>query len=322
MTPRALFFGLTPISLSISLALKCSAEGFESWGYDPQSQKARQAEKAGQLSRAVRRPDKVLSHAELVFLAIPSQDLEPYLEMLAQKSVAGTVIFDLTPSKGYARALAQKILPPECHFVGLLPALNPATLQQDGLPHSEPSPHLFNKGLLGIIPAPSTPSEVMDLSLRLCEMLGAAPFFLQAEEADSAQAAIEGLPALISDALLHATMASPTWHEVQRLAGHTWLAAVSLGTQTPEALADLIDRNRPHFKARLQQVQDQLARWMQFLERGSRREIAQHLEESAGALQAWLADRALGDWAQAGRPSQPLPRRGLFGTLRRPKADE
>ncbi len=315
MATRAVFLGLTPVSLSISMALRGSPKRVECLGYDPRRGIARRAQKAGQIDRLLRQADRALDQADIVFLAVACQHVEPYLNMLAANSAPGTVVFDLTPVKSHALQLAQRILPSEIHFIGLLPALNPATVQCQELSADQASPELLQQGSLGIIPSPATPAEVIDLALHLCQLLGAAPFFLEAAEADSVQAAIAGLPALLSDAMLRACMVSPTWREIQRLAGETWFASVSLAAGEPSATADLIDHNRDHLLVRLQALQQQLTQWQAMLKSGSRQELEQHLQGSAQALSSWLADRTAAEWGAAEGERQPLPRRGLRDTL-------
>src|SRR3990172_2420099 len=126
MTIQITIVGLGQIGASVGLALREHGELVRRIGHDRDFGIARRAEKMGALDKVVINLPSAVREADLVLLAIPIDQMRDTLEVIREDLNEGVVVMDTSPVKEAVAAWAAELLPPERHYVGLTPVINPA----------------------------------------------------------------------------------------------------------------------------------------------------------------------------------------------------
>jgi prephenate dehydrogenase len=158
-----------------------------------------------------------------------------------------------------------------------------------------------------IIP-PKTDEQAVKLTLQLVNALGATAFFLDSTEHDAVMATVEMLPQLIPTALMRMAAQAHNWREIQRLAEHSF-AQTTQQTQhhPPKAQASQWLLNRENVLHKLDAYLGELQELRDLIRTEDQERLAEYLEESTLAREAWLAAREHGDWGgQAIAPAKPV----------------
>ena len=123
MTIQITIIGLRQIGTSIGLALKEHQELVKRVGHDRDAAVARQAEKLGAVDQISFNLPASVKQADLVILTEPFDEMQATLKIIATDLREGAVIMDTAPVKQAYSDWVTEILPPERHYVSLLPAL-------------------------------------------------------------------------------------------------------------------------------------------------------------------------------------------------------
>ena len=95
-----------------------------------------------------------------------------------------------------------------------------------------------------VIPAPEASEGAVRVVTGIAQLIGARPFFIDAEEHDRYVAAVSHLPLVLSTALFTLARGSPAWPELSSLAGTGFLGATRLASTDAELSHDICLTNR------------------------------------------------------------------------------
>jgi hypothetical protein len=142
------------------------------------------------------------------------------------------------------------------------------------------------------------------------EDVGASPFFMDVDEHDSFSAAVNGLPVVVSAALLSVASTSPSWREISRFVGSDFQAMTQMASQDP-ALSHATAVTNPDMMAHWI---DQLISVLRAMRQGITNEETRYDTNSPLAdafVNAWEQRLRLENGIEPGRPAEnPLPTAG------------
>ncbi len=215
--------GLGLIGGSMGLALRGTGGGIQVVGHDREPLQARQARRLGAIDRAEWNLIRACEEADVVVLALPADGLRDTLEAVAADLKPGCLVTDTVTVKGTVLRWAEELLPPQVAFVGGDPVIQSPGQGLDGA-----RADLFQGQLYCLTPGVNVPPAAVQQAAELVRLLGAEPYFLDAEEHDGLRAAVEHLPALLTVLLLREVARSPAPREMKRLRGQLLIQASAL----------------------------------------------------------------------------------------------
>jgi prephenate dehydrogenase len=173
---------------------------------------------------------------------------------------------------------------------------------------SEPTLEFFHGAVLCMAPTPDTDETAIKSGSDLAKIIGARPYFMDVHEHDGLLAAVEGMPGLVSAAVLMAATHARSWPELSQVAG----AIFAQTTRAPQHSA--LD-----YGAALAYNQADVLRWLdaflaelrdvrQAVSDGDVTKLTTLLDEAAHQRAEWLAARPIAPWkdedAMPGPPSE------------------
>lgn len=315
MSATVLFVGLDPINKAIGLAMGETEFEIKRLGFDPDRGAARAAKRAGAVDSLVR-PEKEVKNAEIVIAGFLGDQMRDYLDLLAPNMSEGTVVVDTSPFKSKTSSWVDGVLPETCSYVGITPSVSVEALLAPAPEDPEPRADQYRGGLLGVILPVSAPEEALNAALNIAQILGAKPYFIEAAEADAAQAAAEWVPALVSTALLQVASKDPGWRNVQRLAGPNFAGATALSrNRSPEDLSGNIHLGREFVVAKLNLLLERLQHLRDCVADEKAETLLTNLTEANAAHLDWLRARQRGQWDGEDIDSAAMTRATMLGSL-------
>lgn len=300
MTVQITIVGLGQIGGSIGLALAEHKEMFLRVGHDRELDVARQAIKLGAIDKSSINLPSAVRDADIVLLALPIDQIRETLEIIAPDLREHAVVLDTAPVKEVVTAWAKELLPPNRHYVGLTPVLNPSYLLMPDSGINAARADLFHHGMLCIVTPPGTASEAIKLSADLTRLVGATALFVDPVENDSLMAATHILPQLVSAALLNATVDQPGWYEARKIAGRSYAEvtnpAVMLSEPQTLSSSALVTREN------VLRVMDAMIASLQALRNDIAQEDSQalvgRLERAQQGGELWWSQRQAAKWSE------------------------
>jgi prephenate dehydrogenase len=282
---------LGEIGASIGLALAQSGKDEALTGYDADGSLVREARKAGAVGRQALNLEKACRSADLVILAVPTADAQPYLEAIGPNLKQDALLLDASSYLKVAAAeWAAKNLAPGRHYVGVMAVIGPVALHVGAPDLGKP------------------PENAVEMALAFSRRLGAAPFFLDPAEIDAVTATVEDLPALLGAVLVRVAMRTPGWQEVRRMGGRRFASAAIVGALQPaKHLQASVSLNRTNILTRLEATIEELQTLRDLIARGENEPLLSLLAEAIEVHDAWLAARYRADWAREERGKIELP---------------
>jgi prephenate dehydrogenase len=279
--------GAGVIGTSLGLALKQDKDAPRLVGHDKELDQARAAVKLGAFDKAEWNLVNACEPADLILLAIPLSGIRPTLEAIAPYLKPGTVISDTSRHKAAVLAWATELLPAHVHFVGGDPLVQPA-----GIGQAYASANLFRNRLYCLTPTASADETAVQLLVSVVGLLGATPFFMDAQEHDGLVAAVDTLPSLLSVALLHTVAGQSSWREMRKLAGHLFEQTSSGARGDPDSLKEGLLSQRDTLLHWLDSYLAQLQQMRALLVEGeaSSEALIQKLDQAIVERHNWLVD--------------------------------
>ena len=317
MSIQITIIGLRQVGTSIGLALKDHKELVRRVGHDRDPAAARQAEKLGALDHVSFNLPSAVRQADLVLLTEPLDQLLDTLKVIAADLREGTVVMDTAPVKAGLIEAASRLLPPERHYISLLPAINPAYLFEPSSGPETGRADLFKGGVILISHTPGTNPEAIKLASDLSKLLDADPLFTDPYEADGLSAAAILLPQLLSAALVNATASQPGWREARKVAGADY-ALASAPTRdrfTAHGLARALALNRENALRLVGDVSAGLDELRAALDAQDEDALAAFFEQAIDLRAEWLQQRTTASWQGEGYPQTRPPEGSILSRL-------
>ena len=326
MTIQITIVGLGQIGGSFGLALAEQKDKLERVGHDISHDSARQAQKIGAVDRISINLPSAVRGADIVLLALPLDQIRETLEIIAEDLKEDVVLLDTSPTKEVVLSWVKELLPPNRHYVGLTPVLNPIYLLMEDTGITAARADLFQRGMLGIVAPPGTASEAIKLATDLTQMVGGKALFVDPLENDSLMTATHILPQLISAALLDATVDQPGWYEGRKVAGRAYAEVTHpmLQFANPKTLTSLAMYNRGNVKRVLNGLIDALQALEEEIDNQDNEALEKRLERARQGRERWWGQRQIADWNETSSSMDDVGGSGdvfgrMFGFRRRKK---
>lgn len=303
---RIAIIGTNCISLSIALKLKAQKEPPEIVGYDADKVAADLARAQGAFDRVERKPDRACQDADLVIVAVPLADVRETFTAIAPHLKPGCLVTDTARLKTPVMRWAEELLPENVIFVGGHPIINPAIVGLEPLEGGdlesrldEASDDLLAEALYCFTTPPGLPNPVINALDDLAQTLDAHPFFIGVTEHDGLQSGVEGLPDLLSIALLRATVDTPGWEEMRKFAGHRFATATAVATEGDDMHErhTAIFLNREHIVRRLNVLLTELVYLRDLLSKDDAELVEKTFTKAVEGREQWIMERERGMWA-------------------------
>ncbi len=293
--------GAGVIGASLGLALKQEKDPPRLLVHDKDVAQAQAAVKQGAFDKAEWNLINACEPADLIMLALPLSGIRSTLAAIAPYLKPGAVISDTARNKAAVLTWAEELLPAQSHFVGGDPLVYPS-----GSTQAHASANLFRNRLYCLTPASSANEKAVELMVAIVGMLGAKPFFSDAQEHDGLIAAVDTLPSVLSVALLQTVSGQSSWREMRKLAGSLFEQTSSGASGDPDSLKDSLLAQRENvvhwldrYLAQLQQVRALLV-----AEESSAEALVQLLDQAIVERHNWLMDYQQGGFDE---PELTLP---------------
>ncbi|GAB4572614.1 MAG: hypothetical protein Fur0017_24620 [Anaerolineales bacterium] len=317
MSVKITIIGLGQIGASIGLALAAHKDKIITIGHDKDYSVEQRAKKLGAVNETNHNLPGSVENADLVILALPVSEIRQTFGHIAQDLRKDVVVMDTSPVKAEVAKWAKEILPETAHYVGVVPAIGPNSLNLTETGLDSAKADLFEKGIF-LLSAPSgTPGEAVKLISDLARLLGSSVVLTDFVESDGLMATTHILPRLASVALLNATMGQPSWVEMRKSAGRGYFAATSaFSDNTVDGLAALSVQNRENVIRALNALMNSLLDLREDLENEDTESLRKRLESAQKNRKNWLNERFKADWAQipGGKVEKPSFMESLFGS--------
>jgi prephenate dehydrogenase len=330
MAVNVTIIGMGQIGTSIGLALADQTDQVRRIGHDKDVRLSKQAERMGAVDKAMINLPSAVREADLVVLALPTDQIRDTLSIIGSELKDSAVVMDTAPVKEVVASWAKELLPPGRYYVGLTPVLNPAYLQEHESGQDAAHADLFKGGLMVIVAPPSTASEAIKMASDLARLLGCSPLFADPLEVDSLMMATHLLPQLMAAALLNITVDQPGWREGRKLAGRAYSEVtgpiVLLGE--PEALATSALLSQEHALRLIDSLIAALQAFRSDIKEQDGKALTERLVRARTGREGWWRERQSSDWGLDDKPGHAeLPRSSdlfarMFGLGRKPKLKE
>lgn len=298
MPNRVTIIGLGCVGCSIGLALRQREQTLEVVGFDMEPARVREAARLGAIAKSTWGLPEACQEAGLVIVAQGQHEVRETLEMIGPYLEEGCIVTDTAPLKVPVIDWARRHLPPSARFAPGVPMPGPAASDQPL--SSEPEgarADLFADGLYCVTPAADTDPQAVNVLMGLAVTLGARTIFIDPLEHDGLQAGIADLPALIAVALLRATVDSPGWLDMRKVAGFDFLSMTGPATgdaSLPVAAA----LNRENLIRRLDMFMDALHLIRQQLVENDESGLQEAYTQAAVSRERWRQERRRGEWGE------------------------
>ncbi|NOX60594.1 MAG: prephenate dehydrogenase/arogenate dehydrogenase family protein [Chloroflexi bacterium] len=289
--------GLGLVGASLGLAIKKNNPDFLIVGHDKQREASKRAREAGAVDKDHWNLIAACENADMVVLAIPAGEIPPTLEALKQDLKPGCLTLDTASIKRPVLEAA-RILPETVHFVGTNPIL-----LAGGADASDASADLFKGCPWAICATSTTSADAIQVTADMVKMVGAQPFFLDADEHDGLMAAVDGMPLVVAAAMMNLTAQSPAWRELWRVAGSRYEIATHLPDLSAGELAAVSLSNADNIVHWIDALTTELRGWRDALTEKDEDALVERFDTALTGLGQWFKMRQSGDWDALERPS-------------------
>jgi len=299
MANRVTIIGLGCVGTSIGLALRQHDASLEVVGHDKEASHARQADQMGAVNKTEWNLFAACKGARIIILALPLDAVRETLELLGPELEEGTIVTDTARLKVPVLKWANEYLPETVHFVSGVPIPGPAVEADEVLSGPEAArADLFKDGLYCIASDLDSDTEAVGFLVGLARAIGAQPLFLDPLEYDGLQAGAADLPALLAVAMLQATVGSPGWQDMRKVAGYEFATFTRPVANEPLACPDVAMLNRENILRRLDMFVQEVSQIRQQLAEGDEQALVDLYGQAAEARERWLAERRKGQWGE------------------------
>jgi len=275
--------GLGLIGGSIGLALRRGKKpGWEIVGYSRRQVTVANALSLGAIGRGATSLKDAVKQADFVIIATPVLTVKEIFSKIAPHLPSGCVVTDTASTKVQVMKWAEEILSPTVDFVGGHPMAGRGAY---GIQAAEVE--LFRGCTYCLTSSEKVSPKSIDMVTGMVKKLGAAPFFIDAQEHDNMVAGISHLPMLLSAALVSLTTKNPSWPKMSKLAASGYYDLTRLASGSPEVNAHICISNKEAIVNWIGKFSQELEKYRQLVAEGDKR-LEQVLTEANKARQEWL----------------------------------
>lgn len=222
--------------------------------------------------------------ADAVILAVPVQQNERVLGVLAKNLAPGTLVTDAGSTKQDFVAAARRLLP--AHLATTVPGHPIAGAEHTGVDAA--SPNLFQDKNVVLAPLPENQPEAVDRVESMWRLCGARITRMSAEHHDRVFSAVSHLPHMLAYSLVHMIAGRPDARELFDFAASGFRDFTRIAGSSPEMWRDIALANREALVADLEAYQKQVAALTERLKAADAVELQRIFEAARNARSAWL----------------------------------
>lgn len=295
--------GLDTIGVSLVLAIKQMRPDAFIVGIDGDPRRLRDAQKSGKIDRNDSSAVTGCRDASLVILNVPPSQLHEAFQQIGPVLRDGAVVLDLSPIKAQVLSWAAESLPNPARHLSCHLILHPEADES-----GEPRATLFHGALLCITPTTETDEVAIKSGSDLARLLGARPYFMDVHEHDGLAAAVEGMPGLVSAAMLMTATHARSWQELSQISGAIFAQATHAASHSAIDAGAALAYNKSEVLRWLDAFLAELRDVRQAVNDGNVDKLNQWLNEAARQRDEWLAAKPIAPWndedAMPGPPSE------------------
>jgi len=317
MTVQLTIIGLGQIGASVGLSLANQQDQITRLGHDRDPNIARHAQGLGAVDKIVFNLPSSVENAELVILALPFDQIRDTLQVVGPFLQENAVVMDTSPLKNKVAEWAKEFLPANCHYVGLIPALNPLYLRMEEKGTSSAHADLFSGGLMGVTAPQGTSGAAIKLASDLASLLGASPLYVDLVEADGLMASIHLVPQLTAAILANLAMDRPGWKDARKLTGRLF-SEVTLPVQEAEENSSLVAMsiyNNENVARVLDEMIVSLEELRDYVKGSENEKLFELLEHARSGRSKWWQERKKGDWLSLDKEQLGIIKGNLWNRL-------
>jgi prephenate dehydrogenase len=330
--------GLKRTGTSIGLALKRYNQSggehqFKITGYDTDPTHVRDAQRLSAVDNVVNRIEEAARDQDIVVMALPGGEVKGAYQIIANAVRPGAVVLDASIVKSSSLRWATEYLPDEAHIVGFTPIVNPKYLFEGTDETKRATEDYFDNGTVLVTPSVHSVREAIELASDFAKIVGASPFFFDADEHDALFSATEVLPSVLGAAFFHLLSEGRGWGDMQRVSNpNMGMLTHHLFDTHPDDLRDTWLDSGQELVRHLDGMIGQLREVRQALATQDRDALEALLETSSEAYESWINRRYNNRWQTDDQINSEAPGFGsmmgnMFGTaitnrFRRDKNDE
>ena len=223
-----------------------------------------------------RLPEILKSTCDLVILATPVDEVEPYLRVIADSGYDG-IVTDTASTKGRVMRLAASILRHPQNFV---PSHPMAGSEVNGIEGARSD--LFQGAYWIICPGEDTPPDYIPALHELVTALGARVIAIAPDQHDRAVAVVSHVPHFVAASLVTlAARAADEQQTVMRLAAGGFKDTTRIAAGSPNLWCGIAFDNAEQVKAGLADMRDILGAFADALEAGDREALTAMLKAAS-----------------------------------------
>lgn len=305
-TRQVAIVGMDLVGIALAQALKRASPGVVVVGVDADADRRREASRVGKVDRTEGNFSNGCRGASLIIINAPLLQLKEALQALGEQPSANAVVLALAPVAVEPQRWAAESLPPGMPYLIMHLVLHP-----EAPVNGELNADLFHGAVLCLLATVDTHERALKTGSELARMLGARSYFMDAAEHDVLLAMAEGMPGLISGALLMAATRSRFWNELIPVSGIIFKQATEPLFDPATDAGEAWVQNRTEVLRQLDAFLLALREVRQLVEAGDSEQLKAVLRTAAAGRVLWLSERPQRPWddeeARLG-PPPPMPR--------------
>lgn len=300
MTIQMTIIGLGQVGASAGMALAKHKESIVRVGHDMSRDAVNLAKENDAVDRIALTLSGGVKDADIVFLALPLQEMRAVLEHIGQDLKDEALVIDTSPLKKPVLAWVDELLPDTCSYVGFTPVINADYLGECEFGPEAAHEDLFRDNLMGIITDQTASNKAIKMAANLAQLLGAFPYFSDAVEMDGLMSMVHMLPQVLAAAMLKISQDAPGWREARKVAGKSYYQMInSFGQdELPGTLASSLVNNKENAVRLIDDLISALLAIRDGIDPASYEEMEDSFTKLQQGRDLWLADREDGTWIE------------------------
>lgn len=219
--------GLGEIGASFAMALKEKGDSFRVIGSDILKSAEERAKEAGWVDEIIHNVYDATAEADLVILAVPSDETKATLELIGHDLRDSAVVLDCCPTKTAAAGWARQFMSRPESYVGIWPGIASKYMSEPQAGAKSAHADLFQGAAMYICPDSKTSETTVNLASGLARMLEMECSFTDPAELDGILAADWHLPVMLGYALVGCLAGRSGWADGKKACGKEFRSAAA-----------------------------------------------------------------------------------------------
>ena len=280
---RVAIIGLGLIGGSMGLALK--AAGAKVAGYARRPEIASLALERGAVDRCGSDLPSTIKDVEMIVIATPVLAVKDVFIDITKYLPKGVIVTDVASTKVDVLSWAGEYLPAKACFVGGHPM---AGKEVSGIAASDVN--LLRGCTYCLVPGKNFNAESRKKMEDMVKVIGARPFYIDAQEHDTLVAGVSHLPYLLSVALVTTTVNDPRWSGMAKLASSGYRDTTRLASGDTRMGRDICLTNKKPIMEAIDNYMRSLNELRRLVNDGDEK-IEDHFIQAREAREDWLRQK-------------------------------